>query len=197
MTSGPRIDLLGRDHVRQMTRRQSLLRQSAAAICIGAVMALAAVAWQYRHLLELRERHAREAQDLARSEKHASQAASLQLALQALAKRHASLQTLAQQQGAGAQALVELASHFPPGLRLTQWQQEADTLVLTGTAISGERLAALIAAWSVPGRAWGSPESVSWTSAPGSTAPASARSNEALPAVLFSLRLTRQAGVLP
>lgn len=195
--ASPRINLLGRASVRRLARRRRVVQQAVVTLLVGAGLAAAGVAWHYDQLLQQREHNARDAAMLALWDKRAAEANSLKQSLQGLAKRQAGLQTLAQQQQAVGQGLLELASQMPPGVRLLQWQQEADTLVLMGTATSGDRLAALMQAWSAS-HWWWRPELVGLAAlAPGNAVAPSAQAVDPQAGLSFSLRLTRATGAGP
>lgn len=194
-----RINLLGREELLRIRRRRDLARQGALAATAGAVLAAAFIACHYGQLVQQRQSADADAKAVALLDPPAKEAAALKPLLLRLNQRLAALQALAQQRQVVAQSLIDVAQHLPPGVRLTQLQHEAESLVLTGTAASGERLARLLDAWSVPGRAWGRAELVSVAGVP--VSPSSPSGPSLSPsisppllreAVNFSIRLQRQ-----
>lgn len=147
-----RLNLLGRAELQRRRRRRQLLVQATASVAVGLVVAAGALAWQHDALSQQRERNAAHARELVRLEAVAQEAAALRKTLEAGSQRQRALQGL--QAAAPVQGLVELAHGLPAGVRFKQVQQDGDALLVAGSVASGERLAALMAAWSAPERAW-------------------------------------------
>ncbi len=138
------INLLPHRELARKKRREAFFTQLGAAVLVGGVVSGMIFTWYQARLDDQRDRNTFLTTEIAKLDAQIKEIAGLQAELNALKARQAAVEDLQADRNLPVHLLDEMVKQLPDGIFLASLKQDNQTIILTGSAQSQERVSELL-----------------------------------------------------